>query len=147
MGLFDFVKDIGKKIFGEKDDPSSSLKKHINDNNPGVNDFEVDVENGVATLKGEASSSEALEKVILMVGNALGIQEVKAEGMTVADGSQIANEDEFYIIQKGDTLWKIAEKAYNNGAKYTNIVEANLEVIKDADLIFPGQKIRIPKNI
>ena len=37
-------------------------------------------------------------------------------------------------------MWKIAEKAYGNGAKYTAIVEANKEVIKDADKIFPGQK-------
>ncbi len=42
-------------------------------------------------------------------------------------------------------MWKIAEKAYGNGAKYTAIVEANKEVIKDADKIFPGQKIRLPK--
>ncbi|MGB5598849.1 MAG: LysM peptidoglycan-binding domain-containing protein [Thiothrix litoralis] len=48
---------------------------------------------------------------------------------------------------KGDTLWKIAENAYGNGAKYTKIVEVNREVIKNADKIFPGQKIRIPKNI
>ena len=53
----------------------------------------------------------------------------------------------FYVIQKGDTLWKIAEKAYGNGAKYTAIVEANKEVIKDADKIFPGQKIRLPKGL
>ena len=41
----------------------------------------------------------------------------------------------------------IAEKAYGNGAKYTSIVEANKEVIKDADKIFPGQKIRLPKGL
>ena len=51
------------------------------------------------------------------------------------------------MIEKGDTLWKIAEKAYGNGAKYTAIVDANKEVIKDADKIFPGQKIRIPKGL
>ena len=62
-------------------------------------------------------------------------------------GSQVGGDDEFYIIEKGDTLWEIAEKAYGNGSKYTKIVEVNREVIKNADLIFPGQKIRIPKDI
>jgi nucleoid-associated protein YgaU len=33
---------------------------------------------------------------------------------------------------------------YGNANKYPRIFEANREVIKDANLIFPGQKIRIP---
>ena len=51
---------------------------------------------------------------------------------------------EYYEIKKGDTLRAISKEFYNNGAKYTKIFEANREVIKDPDLIFPGQKIRIP---
>ncbi|QTR49314.1 peptidoglycan-binding protein LysM [Candidatus Thiothrix anitrata] len=147
MGLFDFARNIGKKIFGKEEEAPEALAQHINEDNPGVNGLQVQVQDGVATLTGEASSAEALEKAVLMAGNAMGIQEVKADGMTIADGSQVGGDDEFYIIEKGDTLWKIAEKAYGNGSKYTKIVEVNREVIKNADLIFPGQKIRIPKSI
>ena len=50
----------------------------------------------------------------------------------------------FYSIKKGDTLWAIATDFYKDGAKYPKIVKANLEVIKDADKIYPGQSIRIP---
>jgi nucleoid-associated protein YgaU len=147
MGLFDFARDIGKKLFGKEEEAPSAIKQHIEEDNPGISDLQVQVKDGVATLSGTAKSAEALEKAVLMAGNALGIQEVKAEGVTVADGSRVGADDEFYVIVKGDTLWKIAEKAYGNGAKYTKIVEVNREVIKDADKIFPGQKIRIPKNI
>ncbi len=147
MGLFDFARGIGKKIFGSEEEAPAALQQHIEEDNPGVNNLQVQVQDGVATLSGEAQSAEALEKAVLMAGNALGIQEVKADGLAIADGSQVGGDDEFYIIEKGDTLWEIAEKAYGNGAKYTKIVEVNREVIKDADKIFPGQKIRIPKNI
>ncbi|MBU0653727.1 MAG: peptidoglycan-binding protein LysM [Gammaproteobacteria bacterium] len=147
MGLFDFARDIGKKIFGKEEEAPAALEQHINEDNPGVSGLQVEVKDGVATLTGQASSAEALEKAVLMAGNAMGIQEVKADGMTVTDGSQIGGDDEFYVIKKGDTLWEIAENAYGNGSKYTKIVEVNREVIKDADKIFPGQKIRIPKNI
>lgn len=148
MGLFDFAANIGKKLFGNDDDPADKLQEHINDDNPGISNLQVEVNDGVATIKGDAESPEALEKAILMAGNAMGIQEVQASDVTVAgSAAQIADEDEFYTIEKGDSLWKIAEKAYGNGAKYTAIFEANREVIKDADLIFPGQKIRIPKGI
>ncbi len=147
MGLFDFARDIGKKIFHTEEEAPAALQQNIEQDNPGVNNLQVDVKDGVATLKGEAKSAEALEKAVLMTGNALGIQEVKADQMTVADGSKVGGDDEFYVVEKGDTLWKIAEKAYGDGNKYPRIVEVNKEVIKDANKIFPGQKIRVPKNI
>ena len=51
---------------------------------------------------------------------------------------------EYYVIQKGDTLSKIAKQYLGNAMDYPKIFEANREVIKDPDLIYPGQKIRIP---
>lgn len=147
MGLFDFARNIGKKIFGKEEEAPAALQQHIEEDNPGVSDLQVEVKDGVATLSGQAESAEALEKAVLMAGNALGIEEVKADNMTIADGSQVGGDDEFYVIEKGDTLWEIAEKAYGDGTKYKKIVEVNREVIKNADKIFPGQKIRIPKNV
>nr|WP_281241822.1 LysM peptidoglycan-binding domain-containing protein [Thiocapsa roseopersicina] len=47
-------------------------------------------------------------------------------------------------MEKGDTLSAIAKRFYDDANAYPRIFEANREVIKDADLIYPGQKIRIP---
>ncbi|MGX2968205.1 peptidoglycan-binding protein LysM [Ursidibacter sp. B-7004-1] len=145
MGLFDFVSDIGKKLFNKEEEASKAVTEHLAEDNPGVEDVQVTVENGTAKISGVASSAAAIEKAVLMAGNIAGITNVNIDEVRIANGEQVANDDEFYVIQKGDTLWKIAEKAYGNGAKYTAIVDANKEVIKDADKIFPGQKIRIPK--
>jgi len=49
-----------------------------------------------------------------------------------------------YTIQKGDTLSKIAKQFYGDATKYMIIVEANQELIKDPDKIYPGQDIQIP---
>ncbi|OOR98895.1 peptidoglycan-binding protein LysM [Haemophilus paracuniculus] len=147
MGLFDFVGDIGRKLFNKEEEASQKVTEHLAEDNPGVENVQVTVENGVASLSGVAASAAAIEKAVLMAGNVAGISEVKIDGVQIANGEQVAGDDEFYVIQKGDTLWKIAEKAYGNGAKYTAIVDANKEVIKDADKIFPGQKIRIPKGL
>ncbi|MDY2796305.1 MAG: peptidoglycan-binding protein LysM [[Pasteurella] aerogenes] len=147
MGLFDFVGDIGKKLFSKKEEASEAVTQHIAEDNPGVENVSVKVEDGVAKLEGKAVSAEALEKAVLMAGNVIGINSVNVDNVAIASGEQLASDDEFYVIQKGDTLWKIAEKAYGNGAKYTAIVTANKEVIKDADKIFPGQKIRLPKSL
>ncbi len=147
MGLFDFVGDIGKKIFSKAEDASEAVTKHIVEDNPGIDNVEVTVQDGVAKIQGTAASAMALEKAILMAGNVAGIRSVEADGVAIQSGETLAGDDEFYVIQKGDTLWKIAEKTYGNGAKYTAIVDANKEVIKDADKIFPGQKIRLPKSL
>lgn len=147
MGLFDFAANIGKKLFNKAEDASKAVTDHIAEDNPGVENLNVVVENGTAKISGAASTAVAIEKAVLMAGNVAGINNVNIDDVVIADGSSIGSDDEFYIIEKGDNLWKIAEKAYGNGAKYKAIVEANKEVIKDENKIFPGQKIRIPKGL
>ncbi len=143
MGLFDFMKDVGHKLFGSKEEAPEKIKEHIEEDNPGVENLEVKMdENGTVSLSGKASSKEAMEKAVLMAGNIEGVEKVDASNLE-APTEESSQKVEYYTIQKGDTLWKIAEKFYGNGAKYTKIVEDNKEVIKDPDKIFPGQKIRI----
>lgn len=49
-----------------------------------------------------------------------------------------------YVVQKGDTLSKIADEYYGDARLYTKIFEANRDILKDPDKIKPGQKLRIP---
>ena len=48
-----------------------------------------------------------------------------------------------YIIQKGDTLWGISDKHYNDTFLWPKLWKFNPE-IENPDLIYPGTKIRIP---
>ncbi len=141
MGLFDFAKDFGKKLFGIDDDPADKIKQHIEESNPGVDPFDVAYEDGKVTLSGQASSQEAYEKAILMAGNVKGVIEVSAENLSAPEPEVKV---EYYVIEKGDTLSKIAKTYYGDAMEYPRIFEANREVIQDPDLIYPGQKIRIP---
>jgi nucleoid-associated protein YgaU len=50
-----------------------------------------------------------------------------------------------YIVVKGDSLSKIAKREYGDANKWRAIYEANRDVIKDPDLIYPGQSLRIPQ--
>jgi nucleoid-associated protein YgaU len=49
-----------------------------------------------------------------------------------------------YTIRSGDSLSKIAKEFYGNAADWQKIYQANKDTIKDPDLIYPGQKIKIP---
>jgi nucleoid-associated protein YgaU len=49
-----------------------------------------------------------------------------------------------YTVAKGDSLSKIAKRFYGNAGDWKKIYEANKDVIKNPDLIYPGQTFRIP---
>jgi nucleoid-associated protein YgaU len=49
-----------------------------------------------------------------------------------------------YVVVKGDSLSKIAKREYGDANKWRTIYEANNDLIKDPDLIYPGQELTIP---
>lgn len=143
MGLFDFAKDFGKKIFGGNDDPADKIKSHIEEDNPGIDNLAVAYNDGIVDLGGDAKTHEAVEKAVLIAGNVKGVTEVTADKIN-APAPPVDAKVEYYTIVSGDTLSGIAKKYLGNAMSYPKIFEANREVIKDPNLIYPGQKIRIP---
>lgn len=53
--------------------------------------------------------------------------------------------DRTYTVVKGDTLSKIAKQFYGSAGQWKRIYEANKDVIKNPDLIYPGQTFKIPE--
>jgi hypothetical protein len=49
-----------------------------------------------------------------------------------------------HTIAKGESLWKISEHYYGNGAHYKKILEANKETIENENKIYPGDVLVIP---
>lgn len=49
-----------------------------------------------------------------------------------------------YTVVKGDSLSKIAKREYGDAQKWRVIFEANKDIIKNPDLIHPGQTLKIP---
>ena len=49
-----------------------------------------------------------------------------------------------YVVQKGDNLSKIAKREHGDAHTWRKIFEANQDIIKDPDLIRPGQTLKIP---
>lgn len=142
MGLFDFVRDIGRKIFDHDSEANDKIKTEIESSLKGIDGLTVnyDPASGNVKLGGQAANTEALQKAILIAGNTKGVSNVSVDEIKTPAEDQT----EYYIIKSGDTLSAIAQHYYKDANKYPKIFEANHEVIKDANLIFPGQKIRIP---
>ena len=168
MGLFSFLKNAGTSLFGgKKADPATPatpaapsaldklenaqmalrLTSHVTALGLKVTQLNITVDDDKAIITGVAASQSDKEKVILAVGNVAGIASVD-DKMTVAAAAATAvvePESTFYTVESGDTLSKIAKSQYGNASKYQVIFEANKPMLKDADKIFPGQVLRIPK--
>jgi nucleoid-associated protein YgaU len=164
--LLGFAKHIGRKVFNTDAEAADKILAHIQKNNPGVDTLRVSFDDGTVTLTGRAKDQAAKEKVVLMAGNVKGVEKVDADGISVipsvtreqleqagvkktepAPAPVVDEGTRFYVIEKGDTLFGIAKAFYGNGMKYPQLFEANREVIDDPDKIYPGQKIRIPREV
>lgn len=144
--LFHFSANIGKKVFHRAENPaqaSEKLKRYLERNNPGLSELALSLEGEIATIFGKAVDQAAFEKAVLMVGNVEGVAMVGAGAVSCPSREE---ESTFLLVQEGDSLWGIAERVLGSGARYTEIFAANREVIEDPDLIFAGQKLRVPKR-
>jgi nucleoid-associated protein YgaU len=145
MGLFKFLKEAGAKLLGGKAQAATpdALKQEVDSHGFDSGKLNIDVQGDKVKLGGQAVSQEEAERIILALGNTIGVAEVDTSELQVQQPSQ---QSTMYTVQKGDTLWEIAEKHYGKGkgAKYTEIVKANSPPVKDPDLIQPGWVLRIP---
>lgn len=71
---------------------------------------------------------------------------VASETKTVAKAEPVAMTE--YIVKKGESLWCIAKykDIYGDDFLWPIIYKANKGQIKDPNLIYPGQKLKIPRD-
>lgn len=165
MGLFSFLKSAGSKILGTKATENdatvaaptgvdamqalkeanekrkaASLAAQVVSHGIKIDNLDIKVDDDTATVYGQIDSTTEKEKVVLIIGNTEGIANVD-DRITVTNPEPEAT---FYTVVKGDTLSKISKAHYGDAMKYPVIFEANKPMLKSADLIYPGQVLRIP---
>ena len=118
-------------------------------------------------LKGQSASAETVEKKSTRTTHVVEIElrspikfekattetkEQVKEGKTLQGNSvsmdmpAFVTEETFqkYTVQKGDTLQKISQKFFGTNKKYLKIYEANKDVLKAPNNVYPGQTLKIP---
>jgi len=138
MGLWSFMKDSGKKLFGGEDAPDAdALKKEVADLGLDAEGVDIEVDGDKVKVNTAGVSQSLREKIILAVGNVAGVASVEAE---------VEDEAVFHTVEKGDTLSAIAKKTLGSANKYHAIFEANKPMLSHPDKIYPGQVLRIPQD-
>jgi nucleoid-associated protein YgaU len=165
MGLIDFVRDAGEKLFGRgraqatmkeadanpadeakvkaaNDAAGEAILEYIKAQNLSATGLTVtfDGASGVVSVYGVAPDQATKEKIVLSAGNVAGV--AKVNDMMSVDRSE--PEAQYYTVVSGDTLSKISKKYYGDANQYQKIFEANRPMLSHPDKIYPGQLLRIP---
>ncbi len=106
-----------------------------------IKDGDVKEENGVLKVKGVAKTP--YEKNLLWDK----IKEIGGESASDIEADiSVENTSVFHhhTVSGGETLGKIAKQYYGDAMKYKEIFAANSDVLKNPDVIHPGQELIIP---
>jgi nucleoid-associated protein YgaU len=140
VDVIDYDK-TGRVIFSGKAAPEGDIRVYL-DNRP-VGDVKSDGGQWRMTPADEvAAGNYTLRADLLGAGGRvvaraeLPFQRAAVTPETLAGGS--------VVVQPGNSLWRIARRAYGGGVLYTLIYTANAEQIRDPDLIYPGQVFQVP---
>ena len=99
MGLLNFIKDVGEKLFGASEAKAATadeLKKELDKHGLNADGLQITVDGDKVTVAGEAASTEAAEKISLALGNTVGVAAVDNQLKV----KQAAPEAKMYTVQK-----------------------------------------------
>ena len=97
--------------------------------------------------KSEVSEAPASgEPVVAAEQPAVAATEPAAQPAAVVFAPATADRPSRIIIQPGNNLWRISREVYGKGKMFTVIWEANRDLIKNPDRIYPGQILTAPKT-
>ena len=102
----------------------------------------MQLEEELASLNGTGSEKPKTETAT-GDNSAQGDTQKKPDSTSGTSGGTTGTNATEYVVQEGDTAWKIAQKTLGNGAEYQKILDANN--MKETDTISVGSKLKIPR--
>ena len=103
-----------------------------------------EVDTGIYTLRIDEVDSEG--EVVSRIETPFKREEAETVAAVMAEETA---EEGFEVavktVQPGSTLWAIAREKYGSGILYVAVFEANTDLIRDPNLIYPGQIFVLPE--
>jgi len=134
IALLKQQKEDSEKVISDKDKIMVELSESIK----GYENLVKEIQEQMAQ-EGKEKEAEYADKLALLKEGKDIIEAKLAEAIK-------KNIPDYYEVEKGDSLWNIAERFYSTGEKWIRILEANRDIIKNPSMIYPYQRFTIPKE-
>ena len=156
MAIFNFVKQAGQMMSDGLEKAAAAavaaseadIKAKIEASQLNPKDLALKkVDEETVKVYAVVGSAEEKEALILLVGNTPGVAKVEdAIKVRPEGGAEVAAPTpKFYTVKSGDTLSSIAQTELGDSARYTEIFNANRNILSNPDAIDVGQTLRIPQ--
>lgn len=96
------------------------------------------------TSPSEAPAGSPLRSVLVAVAALLALPAAAPPELPAASLQQASGDQDTYTVRQGDTLWGIARRLLGDPGRWREIRRLNEEALERADLLRPGQTLRIP---
>ena len=139
----------------EEDDIDLSALDSVDSNQQiknSSNTKKADTFNKVIINKNEVATKDDLSKLYAKLNKIMKKDKTKVKAKSSKYVSNLKKETKvrknamrIITVRRGDTLSLIAARAYGDAMKYPKIYAANPDLVKNPNLIYIGQKLRVPK--
>ena len=132
--------DAAKKVAADKK-KAAEAKKALEEAQAKVKAAEEAEEKRKAAAQRQAAARERRRKRLAEKAAKERAAAAKAAAVEAAAAAEAAKK---YVVQAGDSLWKIAADRLGDGNRYMEI--AKLNNLKNPNVIFPGTELEIPEK-
>ncbi len=150
----DLVNALNNVEVDQIDDIDEDITTHVNQDDiykktSKKDDKKIDRYNKVV-VKTSKNSYDDLANLSLEIGSVVDNMKLKDKKQSTytssikKEVSTRVKEMRVIIVKKGDSLSKIAKRAYGSAQAYDRIMEANPDLIKNPNHIYIGQRLRVP---
>ncbi|MEU6676119.1 BON domain-containing protein [Streptomyces sp. NPDC046925] len=144
MARYSFIAEAGHQLevplATEPDKAAAQLKGRLEDLGLTHDHFQVSVKGSKVTVAGDAALQEQKEKILLALGNVIGVTEVEDR----VEAGQEGLAPRFVTVHEGETLGDVALRVYDDPAAAKRLLAENHPVVTDANGIYPGLVLRAP---
>jgi nucleoid-associated protein YgaU len=145
MQRYEFAKGTGQQLevplASEPDEAAAQLKGRLEELGLTHDHFKVSVDGFRVTVAGDAAMQEQKEKILLALGNIVGVAEVDDR----VEAGQEGAVPRFVTVQEGETLSDVALRVYDDPAAVKRLLAANHPLLTDQHGVYPGQVLRAPE--
>jgi nucleoid-associated protein YgaU len=83
--------------------------------------------------------AKVLPKALFKQVESVGREQLAGLGSTPSEGR-------YYVVQEGDSLWKIASTQLGSGARHEEITKLNADILEGKDVLDVGTRLRLPSK-